>query len=200
MHILVAEDNGPSAVILERLLRRAGHTVDVAGHGVAALKALKTRPYDAMITDWMMPEMDGIELIRQVRRGPSRSIFIMMVTSVVYPAARDYVMTAGADAYIQKPFGPAAILNELKVLMSRAPTASRLKATATLPPMQQALPGAMQTPTKCEMPPGSGHKSGQAGQDLTGITAGLAAKPHILNEFTGLEVEAIQMSRNMSSM
>ena len=68
MRIVVAEDEATSLLLTQSSLRKAGHTVSVARNGAVALETAKrTKDLDVLVTDWMMPEMDGIELIRRVR-------------------------------------------------------------------------------------------------------------------------------------
>ncbi len=65
MKILVAEDDLDNARLLESILKKNAHTVEVVGDGEEALKRLRGGWFDALLTDWMMPEMDGVTLIRE---------------------------------------------------------------------------------------------------------------------------------------
>lgn len=104
MKILVAEDEPDNARLLADILAHAAHEVDVVHDGKKALEALRKTRYDALLTDWMMPEMDGVELIRRVRIELRPSPLILMITAIGYDKAREYVLQAGADDYIVKPY------------------------------------------------------------------------------------------------
>jgi len=65
--ILISEDDRPSAELLKQILIREGYAVEVSFNGREAFEKIQNTRYDALLTDWMMPEMDGIELIRKTR-------------------------------------------------------------------------------------------------------------------------------------
>ena len=67
MRILVAENDLDNACLLENILRKNEHTVEVVPDGAKALQRLRDEKFDALLIDWMMPEMDGITLIQRVR-------------------------------------------------------------------------------------------------------------------------------------
>ena len=67
MRVLIADHDPASALGLQRALAGAGHDVVVTRDGAAALQALSLASFDALLTDWMMPRIDGIELSRRVR-------------------------------------------------------------------------------------------------------------------------------------
>ena len=67
MNLIIAEDDKMNARLLEQTFKRAGHQVVVAYDGVEALKAIREEQFGALVTDWMMPNMDGIELTREAR-------------------------------------------------------------------------------------------------------------------------------------
>ena len=67
MKILIAEDDPVSGMILSKILPKAGYQWVLATDGVEALEVIQREPFDALLTDWMMPRMDGIELTRKVR-------------------------------------------------------------------------------------------------------------------------------------
>ena len=67
MKILIAEDDLDNARLLECILKNSEHTVGVVGDGVEALERLRQARFDVLLTDWMMPQMDGVTLIKKVR-------------------------------------------------------------------------------------------------------------------------------------
>jgi len=140
MKVLIAEDDPTTAMILSRTLSKAGYTVDHAINGVEALKLIEKETYDALCTDWMMPCMDGIELIRQVRALIDPPPIIVVITALVSESAEMHALDAGADEYLAKPFTPSQVLTTLGACFAkRDQPAPRLvpkpKAkSSTLPP------------------------------------------------------------------
>ncbi len=80
--ILLAEDSDENALLFEAALLKGRFAVDRARDGAQALGMLEQRPYDLLLTDWMMPMMDGLELVRRVRRTSSRPSIIGIIQSV----------------------------------------------------------------------------------------------------------------------
>src|SRR5258708_36539690 len=82
MNILVAEDDNVSRRILHRNLTRLGHTVSEAGNGVEAWSILQRDPIRIVVSDWMMPELSGLELCRRIReRNDSHYTYFIMLTA-----------------------------------------------------------------------------------------------------------------------
>jgi CheY-like chemotaxis protein len=91
-----------------RLLEREGHEVEIAGSGKQALEMLGRGPFDVVLMDIQMPEMDGLTAARQIRRselGSSRHIPIVAVTALASESDRQRCFDAGMDAYITSQFG-----------------------------------------------------------------------------------------------
>src|SRR4051812_10014676 len=125
--ILIAEDDPASALLLQRALMRSGYAVSVAPNGREALQLLEREAFDALLTDWMMPELDGIELIRRVRTSIKPTPAIMLITALDSEQTRTCAVQAGADDYLTKPYQIQVILDRLGAcLMRRAqPTPRR---------------------------------------------------------------------------
>lgn len=105
MRVLVVDDMMESRELLARYLRQWGHEVILANDGVEALEVLGGSPISMVITDWLMPRMDGVELCRKIRsQSFPRYIYILMVTVRDSKAELVTAMSAGADDYIAKPF------------------------------------------------------------------------------------------------
>ncbi len=100
--VLIAEDDSLVARALQQALVKAGYGVDVVADGMAARERLLTGAYGALVTDWMMPELDGIELVRLVRarRQPA---CVVLITELNIPAARSHALQQGADDFFTKP-------------------------------------------------------------------------------------------------
>jgi len=101
--------------MLEASLKAGGYEVIVAGDGDQAWQVLKTddRPQIAIL-DWMMPEMDGLEVCRRVRRSSGPYVYILLLTGNTDSDSVVTGMDAGADDYIRKPFHPAELKARLR--------------------------------------------------------------------------------------
>ncbi|MDY6933836.1 MAG: chemotaxis protein CheB [Spirochaetota bacterium] len=117
--ILIAEDNEANAELLLAILRRAGYSADVSNNGKKAFDTIKRNKYDALLTDWMMPEMDGIELIRRVRDTIKPVPIIVIITALSSPEARKHALDSGSDDFIVKPYDPQDIITRLDNLFNR---------------------------------------------------------------------------------
>jgi putative two-component system response regulator len=115
MKILIAEDELVSRKKLEKLVETLGHEPLSAANGKEALELWLTHRPSLLITDWCMPEMDGLELIREVRRlQGSRYVYIIMVTSRESVDNLVTGMEAGADDFMTKPYVKEELVVRLK--------------------------------------------------------------------------------------
>jgi signal transduction histidine kinase/CheY-like chemotaxis protein len=106
LSILVAEDNAVNRRLIRHLLEARGHQTTVAGDGVAALEEWRARPYDLILMDVQMPQMDGIEATRQIRaeeRASGLHVRIVALTAHAMKGDSDKCIEAGMDDYISKP-------------------------------------------------------------------------------------------------
>ncbi len=105
MRILIADDAADSRLILQRLLKKWGHEVLVAEDGAEAWQILEKDPVSFVITDWMMPHMDGAELCRRIR-GSKRPNYVYVILLTAKDGKGDLVegMECGADDFLNKPF------------------------------------------------------------------------------------------------
>jgi sigma-B regulation protein RsbU (phosphoserine phosphatase) len=105
MRILAVEDDPVSRRILTATLERLGHQVTVAQDGQEAWTQIVAAPAEVVITDWMMPRLDGIELTRRIRaREGGRYTYIIMLTAMRGRTSYLDGMAAGADDFVTKPF------------------------------------------------------------------------------------------------
>lgn len=112
--ILVVEDDITSGILIKRILLKAAYSVVVVHKGVDALRYLEHEKFDAVLTDWMMPNMDGIELIRAIRSKIRPVPLIIMITALVSDEARYYALESGADDYIAKPIDAEEVITCLQ--------------------------------------------------------------------------------------
>lgn len=112
--ILVVEDNAATRLLMQRILSKAGYEVTCTADGQEAIEAFSKTFFPVMITDWLMPGMDGLELCRHIRRQELPGyVFVIMITSK--DAQGDIIagVNAGADEYLTKPFNRAELLARL---------------------------------------------------------------------------------------
>jgi len=116
LRILLGEDNLMNQKFARRVLENAGHSVDIAGNGLKVLEALEQKSYDVVLMDVQMPELDGIETTREIRKreaGTEKHIPIIAMTASAMKGDRERCLDAGMDGYIPKPVKPRKIIEEL---------------------------------------------------------------------------------------
>ena len=113
LHILLTEDNAVNQRVALRILEKAGHRVDIAENGKAALRMLEEQPFDLILMDVQMPEMGGFEataLIREKEKRGGRHIPIIAMTAHAMAGDRERCLAAGMDNYLSKPVAASTLL------------------------------------------------------------------------------------------
>jgi CheY-like chemotaxis protein/anti-sigma regulatory factor (Ser/Thr protein kinase) len=118
MKILLAEDNAVNQKLAIRILDRMGYRVDVAANGLEALASVERQSYDLILMDIQMPEMDGLEATRIIRKKlpPDQQPRIVAMTANAMQGDREMCLAAGMDDYVSKPIQ----IKELQTALERA--------------------------------------------------------------------------------
>jgi len=115
LRILVAEDNAVNQKVALRLLDQLGYRADVVSNGLQALKALEGQPYDVVLMDVQMPELDGLGASRRIRErwSAEERPRIVAMTANAMPEDREACFAAGMDDYVAKPIRPEELVEAL---------------------------------------------------------------------------------------
>lgn len=121
LRILLAEDNLVNQKVVLRMLEKFGFSADVASNGIEALEALHRQVYDLVLMDVHMPEMDGVEATKQIRRSVAseRQPRIVALTAAAMKEDRDVCLAAGMDGFLTKPVRPEHLANILRTTHRR---------------------------------------------------------------------------------
>src|SRR5579872_3220818 len=120
MHLLVVEDNRSLAGLLRKGLEEERNVVDVAATGEEGLFLAETGAYDAIILDLMLPDLDGLDVARQLRTEKN-AVPILMLTARDTLSDRLRGFDQGADDYLTKPFAFQELLARLRAITRRGP-------------------------------------------------------------------------------
>ncbi|HKL00881.1 MAG TPA: response regulator [Desulfotignum sp.] len=133
IRILLAEDNITNQQVALGILKKIGLRADAVANGLEVLEALKTLPYDLVLMDVQMPEMDGLEATRQIRirerqaarkQQPAIRIPIIAMTAHAMAGDREKCLEAGMNGYVSKPIEPLTLVDELNKWISTDPNRS----------------------------------------------------------------------------
>jgi DNA-binding response OmpR family regulator len=136
MKILIAEDDIISCKVLRLTLQQLGHEVLVAADGLEAWNLFDAEPVRVIISDWMMPGLDGLELCRRVRDRPRTPYTYIIILTAAYTTSKDYssAMASGIDDFLTKPL-------DCELLGTRLHVAERiLRYTTEINLLQDIIP------------------------------------------------------------
>ncbi len=115
--ILVIDDEAAICGIVEAYLKAEGNTVYLAEDGVQGLALFRRHKPDMVILDIMLPGMDGLEVLQQIRR--ESAVYVMLLTAKSEETDRVVGLTVGADDYLTKPFSPRELVARVKAILRR---------------------------------------------------------------------------------
>ena len=118
MRILIVEDEEHLAKLVAEVLGREGYAAEVVGDGRSALARALVEPYDLLVVDWMLPDLDGVQVVKRLRVADVR-VPILMLTARAQVEDRVEGLDAGADDYLTKPFALEELLARLRALLRR---------------------------------------------------------------------------------
>jgi DNA-binding response OmpR family regulator len=119
MRLLVIEDNRNLVANLFAYFEARGHVLDAAPDGITGLHLALTQPYDAVILDWMLPRMDGPDVLRRLREDGGSDVPVIMLTARDELPDKIAGFRAGADDYLTKPFELPELEVRLEALQAR---------------------------------------------------------------------------------
>jgi two-component system phosphate regulon response regulator OmpR len=123
--VLLIEDDSRLAAMVSEYLGEAGYRVTTAASGANGLEQLAAEPYDALVLDLSLPDMDGLEVCRRLRAR--WDLPVLMLTARGDAMDRVVGLELGADDYLPKPFEPRELLARLKAILRRSKASSRSK-------------------------------------------------------------------------
>ncbi|MCC7369311.1 MAG: response regulator [Chloroflexi bacterium] len=192
MRVLIAEDDAVSRRILQRTLERFGHECEVTTNGAEAWQAYQDAPFDVVITDWVMPQLDGVELCSMIRANPGACYTYVILLSVLNDRGHFLKgMQAGADDYLAKPLDPEEMQARLaaaeRVTTLHRQLANQNARLETLLHEQEQLSATLA-------------ETAEARGRLEGVTLAAREIVHLLSNDLALAVGAIELMRLQSEL
>ena len=159
LRVLLAEDTAVNQKLARVLLEKAGHQVEVAGHGREALDKLKGKEFDLVLMDVQMPEMDGLEATKTIRARERLSgghMPVVALTAHAMRGDRQRCLDAGMDEYVAKPLRREALFAAMSRALAKATTQAPTEPTAarTPEPAEQPAPKGAGQPSRSPAAPG----------------------------------------------
>jgi len=124
MTVLIVDDDPVACQHASLVLEKAGITADIASSGAEAIERVRLRharrePYNLILVDWQMPEMDGVETTRQIRSIVGRESAIIILTAYRWDDILEEALQAGVDSFLPKPLFAAAVLEEFQSALKK---------------------------------------------------------------------------------
>lgn len=120
--MLVIDDNAMNLELMIYLLRAFGHDAQGRADSIAGLAAALEGNFDVVLTDVLMPGIDGYEVARRMKSDPrTREVPLIAVTALAMPEDRARIVAGGFDGYIAKPIEPRSFVSQVESYLVRAP-------------------------------------------------------------------------------
>jgi signal transduction histidine kinase/DNA-binding response OmpR family regulator len=141
LRILVAEDNVVNQRLALRLLEKLGYRADVVANGLEAVEAVRRQPYDLVLMDVQMPEMDGVQATQQIleRWADGDRPWIVAMTAEVMRGDREGFLAAGMNDYVAKPIRPQELIAAIARTPSRTRAAAARESGVARPPVDASV-------------------------------------------------------------
>ena len=120
MRILIVEDEEHLARLVAEVLGREGYAAEAVGDGRTALARALVEPFDLLVVDWMLPDLDGVQVVKRLRAADV-GVPVLMLTARSQVEDRVEGLDAGADDYLPKPFAFPELLARVRALARRPP-------------------------------------------------------------------------------
>ena len=130
MRILIVEDEEHLARLIAEVLGREGYAAEVAADGRTALSRALVEPFDLLVVDWMLPDLDGVQVVKRLRVADV-GVPVLMLTARSQIEDRVEGLDAGADDYLPKPFAFPELLARVRALARRPPEKKAEEAVLT---------------------------------------------------------------------
>lgn len=112
--VLIAEDEQAASLLMKRMVTNAGFEPVLVKDGLSAVREVESGEFHALLIDWMLPELDGIEVARAVSKRPGKRPRIILTSVIDIPSAKSYAMAAGAHDFLPKPIAAARLIEILR--------------------------------------------------------------------------------------
>ncbi len=150
LRVLLAEDQPVNQKLMRAVMEQLGHALTIANNGIEAVKAIRENPFDIILMDIQMPELDGVLTTKVIRAADEdwNTIPIIAVTAHAMEGHRQAYLAAGMDGFVSKPFRMENLVSEMTRVLNKAEAinASVLKTSYTdeIPDAKkEALAGAL---------------------------------------------------------
>lgn len=118
MKILIAEDNPTNQTLIRKILEKLGYNAFIVENGIKVMEELEKNPYDVILMDLQMPDMDGIECTKKIReKYGNDKLKIIALTADAFKSTENECISSGMDSFLSKPFDVqklASLLNSYK--------------------------------------------------------------------------------------
>jgi CheY-like chemotaxis protein len=119
VNILLAEDNKINQKLIRVIIKKAGYNIDIVENGKAAVERVKTGVYDLVLMDIQMPELNGLDATRAIRKAGFHELPIIAMTASAFEKDKKMCLDAGMNDFIPKPLKQAELLNMISKWMDK---------------------------------------------------------------------------------